>query len=114
MAAFNVVRFRVKPGMDEKFIEAHKTLGKEFTGFNAGHLIKTGDRSYCFVGEWNDAESIAANRPKMIANLDNFRDLLEDLENGLGVTDPVSGESIVDFYPGGKKISQEASQQARH
>ena len=46
MSAFNVVRFRVKPGMEEKFIEAQKKLGKDFTGFTAGHLIKTGDRGF--------------------------------------------------------------------
>ena len=34
-------------------------------------------------------------RPKMIAILDTFRDDLEDLGAGLGVTDPVSGEVVV-------------------
>jgi hypothetical protein len=33
----------------------------------------------------------------MIANLDSFRDALEDLGGGLGVTDPVSGEVVVDI-----------------
>jgi hypothetical protein len=33
----------------------------------------------------------------MIANLDRFRDTLEDLGNGLGLTDPVSGELVVDL-----------------
>ena len=114
MSAFNVVRFRVKPGMEEKFIEAQKDLGRNFSGFNAGHLIKTSDRNYCLIGEWTDAESIAANRPKMLSNLDSFRSLLEDLGNGLGVTDPISGESILDFFPNREKVSQEATQQARH
>jgi hypothetical protein len=30
----------------------------------------------------------------MIATLDSFRDRLEDLGGGLGVTDPVSGEAV--------------------
>ena len=34
-------------------------------------------------------------RPKMIEILDTFRDDLEDLGAGLGVTDPVSGEVVV-------------------
>jgi hypothetical protein len=33
----------------------------------------------------------------MIAMLDNVRDLLEDLGGGLGVTDPVSGETVVEM-----------------
>jgi len=32
----------------------------------------------------------------MIARLDTFRNMLEDLGGGLGVTDPVSGEVILD------------------
>jgi hypothetical protein len=31
----------------------------------------------------------------MIANLNSFRDTLEDLGGGLGVTDPVSGDVIM-------------------
>ena len=33
----------------------------------------------------------------MIGILDSFRDTLEDLGGGLGVTDPVSGEVVVEF-----------------
>jgi hypothetical protein len=40
---------------------------------------------------------IAAARPAMIANLDRFRDTLEDLGNGIGVTDPVSGEVVIEI-----------------
>src|SRR6266496_819842 len=47
-------------------------------------LIKTGDRSYCLIGEWDSIQSIIAARPKMIARLDRFRDMLEDLGRGLG------------------------------
>jgi hypothetical protein len=38
---------------------------------------------------------LAANRPNMIATLDTFRDTLEDLGGGLGVTDPVSGPVVL-------------------
>jgi len=60
-------------------------------------LIKTGDRSYCVLGEWDSYEKMAAARPGMIAMLDTFRDTLEDLGSGLGVTDPVSGEVVLEM-----------------
>jgi hypothetical protein len=66
-------------------------------GLRKGALIKTGDRTFCFIGEWDDFESIAAARPAMISLLDSFRDTLEDLGGGLGVTDPVSGPVVADF-----------------
>ncbi|MGO9476249.1 MAG: hypothetical protein ACLPWS_23035 [Rhodomicrobium sp.] len=40
-------------------------------------------------------ESLANARMRMIATLDNFRDTLEDLGGGLGVTDPVSGPVVM-------------------
>jgi len=33
----------------------------------------------------------------MIGMLDSFRDTLEDLGGGLGVTDPISGNVVVDM-----------------
>jgi hypothetical protein len=36
-------------------------------------------------------DAIVKARPTMIETLDSFRDTLEDLGGGLGVTDPVSG-----------------------
>ena len=97
MTAYNVVRFKVKPGREQEFLDVHRHLGRNFPRLRRGGIIKTGDRSYCFVGEWNDMASIASARPVMIANLDRFRDTLEDLGNGLGLTDPVSGELVVDL-----------------
>ena len=94
MSAYNIVRFRVKPGHEQKFIDAHKTARPNFKGFKGGALVKTGERTYCVVMEWSSFKSIAAARPGMIAMLDSFRDSLEDLGGGLGVTDPVSGESV--------------------
>ena len=98
MRAYNVVRFKVKPGQEEKFIEAHR-LDPGFMGFRGGALVKTGDRAYCFVGEWESIERLAAARERMIGLLDGFRDTLEDLGSGLGKTDPVSGEAVVVFDP---------------
>ena len=40
-------------------------------------------------------DALAAARPNMIATLDTFRDTLEDLGGGLGLTDPVSGSVVL-------------------
>ena len=101
MTAYNVVRFKVKPGQEQNFIKAHRDAQRDFAGFKGGSLIKTGDRTYCFVGRWDSMDAIAGSRPKMIGLLDTFRSMLEDLGGGLGVTDPVSGEVVVDL-PAGK------------
>ena len=97
MSAFNVVRFRVKPGRESEFVAAHRDAHPEFAGFKRFVLVNTGGRTYCVIGEWESSQSLAAARPKMIAMLDSFRDTLEDLGGGLGVTDPVSGECILEF-----------------
>lgn len=101
MSAFNVVRFRVKPGREQQLIDAHRTARRDYPGFRRGVLIKTGERTFCIVGEWDGMPSIVAARPQMIATLDGFRDLLEDLGGSLGVTDPVSGEVVVELKGGG-------------
>jgi hypothetical protein len=99
MAAFNVVRFRVIPGGEQQFIEAHEQMGPQFEGFLGGSLVKTGDRTFCMIGEWEDFDSIVDARPQMIGFLDSVRHLLEDLGGGLGVTDPVSGAVAVRLWP---------------
>jgi hypothetical protein len=95
MSAFNVVRFRIKPGRDQEFLDAHRKAAEEgFPGAQQIALIKTGDNSYCVVGEWKSFDHIVGARPRMLSLLDSFRDCLEDLGGGLGVTDPVSGETV--------------------
>jgi quinol monooxygenase YgiN len=94
MAAFNVVRFRVRPGTEQQFIDAHRQARAGFEGFLGGSLVQTGDQTFCMIGEWRDFDALAAARPEMIAILDSFRHLLEDLGGGLGVTDPVSGRVV--------------------
>jgi quinol monooxygenase YgiN len=97
MTTFNVVRFRVKEGRDEEFLAAHRDGKARWPGMIAGHIIKTDERSYCLIGEWADAAAIKGARPEMIATLNSFRDTLDDLGNGLGVTDAVSGDTVVDL-----------------
>ena len=52
-------------------------------------------RTYCIIAEWVDMDSLANARPNLIATLDTFRDTLEDLGGGLGLTDPVSGPVVL-------------------
>ena len=97
MTAFNIVRFRVKPGRENQFVEEHRKMKADFPGMRRAAVVKTGERTYCIVGEWDDMASIVGARERMIAMLNRFRDTLEDLGGGLGVTDPVSGEVVVDL-----------------
>ena len=98
MTAYNLVRFRVKPGREKEFVDAHRAMDRStMKGLRKATLIKTGDRTYAFVGEWNAMTDIAAARSIMIANLDKTRSMLEDLGGGLGVTDPVSGDAVLEL-----------------
>jgi hypothetical protein len=98
MTAYNVVRFRVKPGMEDAFIKAQKeALPEGMPGALDAAMIKTGERTYCFIGKWKSFDDIIAARPQMIGSLDTIRPYLEDLGNGLGVTDPVSGTAVIEL-----------------
>ena len=95
MTAFNAVRFRVKPGCDEEFLDAHRAIAADWPGLRHANIVRTGERSYCIIAEWDDMESLAAARANMIATLDSFRDTLEDLGGDLGATDPASGPVVL-------------------
>jgi len=95
MTAFNIVRFRVKPGHEQRFIAAHRNAPTGFKGFRGGALVRTGDHTFCIIGEWTSFAKLVTARPQMIGLLDSLREHLDDLGGGLGVTDPVSGEMVV-------------------
>ena len=97
MTAFNTVRFRVKPGKDQEFLDAHKKVSADWPGLKRVNMIKTGEQSYCIIAEWTDMDALAKARPQMIATLDSFRHTLEDLGASLGVTDPVSGPVVLEL-----------------
>jgi quinol monooxygenase YgiN len=96
MTAFNAVRFRVKHGHEQEFIDAHRNLAVDWPGRRRANIIKTGEQSYCIIGEWPDMEAMAKARPQMIQTLDSFRHTLEDLGGGLGLTDPVAGPVVLE------------------
>jgi hypothetical protein len=78
-----------------------KRNGGNISEQTARHDLKTlraakaGERTYCIIAEWSDMDALANARPQMIATLDSFRDTLEDLGGGLGVTDPVAGPVVL-------------------
>ena len=91
MAAFNAVRFQVKPGREQEFLDAHQSVDRDWPGLRHVNMIQTGEQSYCIIGEWDDMAAMAAARPHMIATLDSFRDCLD------GDTDPVSGPVVMEL-----------------
>ena len=89
MTAFNAVRFKVKAGRNQDFLDAHERVDRDWPGLRHVNIIQSGDQDYCIIGEWDDMDSLAAARPNMIATLDSFRDTLD------GDTDPVSGPVVL-------------------
>ena len=89
MTAFNAVRFKVKPGREQEFLDAHQAVERNWPGMRHANMIKTGEGTYCIIGEWDDMDAMAAARPHMIATLDTFRNTLD------GDTDPVSGPVVL-------------------
>ena len=93
MTAMNVVHMRVKPGKEDEFIRIHQEFrASSMPGGRNFWVMKSGERSYVIIGEWDSLAAMAAARPAMIGNLDKLRPILEDLGGGRGVTEPWSGE----------------------
>ena len=87
----------MKAGREEEFLDAHRRIEADWPGLRHASIIEAGEGRYCIIAEWDDMESLAAARPNMIATLDSFRDVLEDMGGGLGVTDPVSGPVVLEM-----------------
>ena len=94
MTAFNIVRFKVKPGRARAFINAHRGVRFGARGFKGGTLVRTGPRTFCVIGEWSSFGAMAKARPQMIGILDSFRKTLAKIGPS-GVTDPVSGDVVL-------------------
>jgi hypothetical protein len=100
MSVMNIVHMRVRPGKDADYVDIHRAFeAKGLAGLRNFWLVKTGERDFCVVGEWQDRDSLAAARPAMVANLDRLRPILEDLGGGRGVTEPWSGEVALHLSP---------------
>ena len=72
MTAFNVVRFRVKAGREQEFLDAHQKVEDTWPGLKHANIIKTGERTYCIIVEWVDMDALTKARPNMIATLIPF------------------------------------------
>ena len=100
MTAMNVVHMRVKPGKEDEYIRIHKEMDlRAMPGGRNFWLIRSGERSFIVVAEWDSLEALAAARPAMIGNLDKLRPILEDLGGGRGFTEPWSGEVALHMKP---------------
>jgi quinol monooxygenase YgiN len=95
MQAFNVVKFQVKPGQEQAFLDAHRDGKARWPGLLEGTIIRTGDQRYCLIGKWESEAALAEARPAMIATLDTFRATLDEMGPGKGITDAVSGAGVL-------------------
>lgn len=50
MTAFNTVRFKVKPGREQEFLDAHKKVQANWPGLKHANMIQTGERTFCKNG----------------------------------------------------------------
>ena len=92
MTAFNTVRFQVKPGHDDEFVELFRGAARNFEGLRKVALVKSGDGAFFSIGEWDTFQHMVDARPKMVGNLDRFRHTLQHSDGKL--TDAVSGEAV--------------------
>lgn len=95
MKAMSIVHMRVKRGREDEFHKLREHFDPAATaGMSNAWLVKTGDRAYCFITEWESVEAIVQAFPATMANVERMRDLLEDLGGGKGVTDPHWGPVV--------------------
>ena len=70
MTAFNVVRFKVKAGQESQFLDAHNQVAATWSGLRHANIIKTGEHTFCIIGEWDDLDAMKDARASMIATLE--------------------------------------------
>ena len=97
MQVCNVVKFKVKPGQENAFLDAHRDGKAKWPGLERGVIIKTGEQTFCLIGMWGSEAAMVAARPAMIKTLDSFRATLEEQAEGRGITDAVSGAVVLDL-----------------
>ena len=69
MTAMNVVRFRVKPGNEQKFIDAHRKIKRNFKGFLGGRLVRTGEQTFCMLADTSSWPNALASVKACAASL---------------------------------------------
>ena len=65
MTAYNIVRMRVRAGQQRSF-ETMNAVERTSVpkGARRADLVKTGDTSYCFIGEWSSYMDIVERRAR--------------------------------------------------
>jgi len=96
MTAFNVVKFNVKPECLTEFI-ALTTSFELVPGCIRRVMIRTGETTFCTIGEWHGTRDLTDGRAASIDNLEKMRPMLNKISETLGVTDAVSGETVYDI-----------------
>lgn len=97
MTTYTVVRFRPKPDMQQEFVDTYSSLKRDFDGLKKIALVKVSDTEYFAVAEWERTEHLAAARPLMAGNLQQFRHTLEFMGDESNVTEAFSGEAIYEL-----------------
>ena len=72
MTGFNAVRFKVKDGRDQEFLDAHSKVDRSWPGMRHANIIKTGEHTYCIIAEGDDRESLAKKRPHSGGRLEDY------------------------------------------
>lgn len=95
MQTCSVVRMRVKPEFEAEFLALNDnpSHGVE-QGLIHSFLVRTGERTYCFVSQWSSLSAQAEGQAVIAAQWDRMRHMLEELEDGRGLADQLCGEII--------------------
>ena len=100
MKAFSVIRMQVKPDYEEEFLALTDNPGHGIeAGLRCAHLIRTGERSYCLIGQWDNVKACAEAGSALPPDMDRLRPMLEDLGDGTGTVAIVTGEIIARMKP---------------
>ena len=92
----STVKFLVKEDSVDEFIKRHNApegIDQAGIGLNQ-YLIRTGDRTFTWIGMFKSESAIAEVRPHLIKQLDKIRDLLKEISPELGVSDASSGSVV--------------------
>ncbi len=84
MVAFKRRPLPLNEGAGAGLPQRHSDVGTVWPGIRHANIIKTGERRYCIIAQWESSQAIVDARPQMIATLNAFREALEDLGDGLG------------------------------
>ncbi|MDB9703688.1 antibiotic biosynthesis monooxygenase [Rhodospirillales bacterium] len=89
------VRFQVKIGQENAFLEAVKKFDvSQHLGCISHQVIDAGNGRFQSNVVWESEDAIAVARPNLIKFLDTLRPTLAEISPELGVTDPISGPII--------------------